>query len=741
MKNYLQIALLFMGFQANSQKLSTASVNLDFEQYRFNGILPDKWINWSSPNFTAQIDSSIAYGGKFSTAIFGDDNADSTTFGSMAHVLPANYKGSIIRLEGYMKIENVADGYAGLLMRIDDKEGKSIEFDNMDSRRITGSHDWKKYSVMLRFPKDAHAIYVAGILCGKGKAWFDNFEVFIDNKNIKDLDPIVEPVYYASLDKEFETGTDIKIEHISEKQTNNLYKLAKIWGFVKYYHPKIAKGTINWDNELFRILPDVLQASSEKAAEKVMANWLLRFPIDNDTVVENLSKKTIKSEVEEIKLTARTEWFKNKAIVSSDLCKMLSAIENSPRFNSHYYIGFLEKVNNPIFKHESEYKFFNYTDDGIKLLALFRYWNMIEYFFPYRHLMDDNWDKTLKAFIPKMLVADDELAYTLELLHLIGKIQDTHATILQPNTTLTNYWGNNIAPIDVKMIENKVVVTRVDEDNKQIKVGDIITAVNGNKVADWIEEKRKYCPASNNPVQLRELMRRLLRTNNRTIDVSIEGKDVQKIYCTSLSTYSSKKDETLPYKVLDGDIGYLYPGTLKKGEAKELWDKIMNTKGLIIDLRCYPSDPIIHVLGQYLMPKMTEFVKITEGSLEKPGNFTFRSSTKVGINTNNYYKGKIAILINETTQSHAEFTAMAMRVAPNATVIGSTTAAADGNVSSIILPGNVKTRITGIGIYTPDGKETQRVGIIPDIEIHPTIQGIRDGKDELLDKALEVVHR
>ena len=48
--------------------------------------------------------------------------------------------------------------------------------------------------------------------------------------------------------------------------------------------------------------------------------------------------------------------------------------------------------------------------------------------------------------------------------------------------------------------------------------------------------------------------------------------------------------------------------------------------------------------------------------------------------------------------------------------------------------------ISGIGVYYPDGKETQRIGIIPDIEIKPTIKGIREGRDELLEKAISIIN-
>ena len=96
-------------------------------------------------------------------------------------------------------------------------------------------------------------------------------------------------------------------------------------------------------------------------------------------------------------------------------------------------------------------------------------------------------------------------------------------------------------------------------------------------------------------------------------------------------------------------------------------------------------------------------------------------------------------MVNELSQSQAEYTAMAFRAGNSTTIIGSTTAGADGNVSTIMLPGGLRTMISGIGIYYPNGGETQRVGIIPDIEIKPTLKGIREGKDELLEKAIEII--
>jgi C-terminal processing protease CtpA/Prc len=83
---------------------------------------------------------------------------------------------------------------------------------------------------------------------------------------------------------------------------------------------------------------------------------------------------------------------------------------------------------------------------------------------------------------------------------------------------------------------------------------------------------------------------------------------------------------------------------------------------------------------------------------------------------------------------------MAFRSARGAIVLGSTTAGADGNVSPIPLPGGVSTLISGLGVFYPDKRPTQRIGIVPDVLVRPTIAGIRAGRDEVLEEAIRRIH-
>jgi hypothetical protein len=47
--------------------------------------------------------------------------------------------------------------------------------------------------------------------------------------------------------------------------------------------------------------------------------------------------------------------------------------------------------------------------------------------------------------------------------------------------------------------------------------------------------------------------------------------------------------------------------------------------------------------------------------------------------------------------------------------------------------------ISGIGVFYPDRTPTQQIGIVPDLEVLPTIQGVREGRDEVLEAAVSHV--
>jgi C-terminal processing protease CtpA/Prc len=732
MKIFLIIITILITINCQAQS-EESEFNFGFEKHNENKELSDGWFQWG--DYSLSIDS-VSVTGKKSGKITSTKNGK---FGSIAYSIPANYEGKKIELQAYMKIKNVDNGHAGLLFRIDGY-GDILQFDNMKNKNISGTADWQKYTVLLDYPENAEKIIIGGILTGDGEAWFDDFDILIDGKSIHTLEVsetrAQKILNNDKINRGAEIPTDTTLTHI---QIQNLKTLGLIWGFLKYYHPSVASGKYNWDNELLKILPEVFQAESKQSLDKILFEW-----IESLGKFEEANNKAVKSE--NILLEPDLDWINNSEF-SENLTTILLKVKNAESPKNHYYIALHRGVGNPDFKNESKYSTMNYPNTGYRLLALFRYWNIIQYYFPYKNLIEEDWKDVLEEFIPKMIRSKNDIEYTLNILELISRIHDTHANIWGWSPLL-NHFGLRYANVELTFIEAKAVVTNFFDHEPEretgLEIGDVIISINEVPLEEIVKERLKYTPASNYSTKLRDISTHLLRTKDSTINVEFlrNNKSEKIILNTHTSSEISmyKQTQDTCFKRINKNIAYIDNGQLKREYLPELWKEIRKTKGLILDLRNYPSDFPIYELSSYLMPKRTPFVRFSQGSVEKPGLFVYSTTTNIGKNNKKYYQGRIVILVNETTQSSSEFHAMAYSVHPNAIVIGSTTAGADGNVSEFYLPGGLRTMISGIGVYYPDGRETQRVGIVPDIEIQPTIKGIKEGRDELLEKAISLIN-
>ncbi|MGB0899111.1 MAG: S41 family peptidase [Psychrobium sp.] len=142
--------------------------------------------------------------------------------------------------------------------------------------------------------------------------------------------------------------------------------------------------------------------------------------------------------------------------------------------------------------------------------------------------------------------------------------------------------------------------------------------------------------------------------------------------------------------------------------------------------------PIVAALALNL-PLISHSVSAQPSSSAKPVN-------SIAIEpTDQQYKNPVVVLVNEHSVSQAEYTAMALRATGRATLIGRSTDGSDGDMSIIRLPGNITTGLSGMGVFYPDGKATQRIGIIPDVIVEKTVAGIKASEDEVLVAALKFI--
>jgi len=512
-----------------------------------------------------------------------------------------------------------------------------------------------------------------------------------------------------------------------------LFYLCKVWGHAKYYHTKIANGSINWDDELLRAINGAKYAPTNPSFNDSIQMML------NNAGDMGISTSILPDVPDSLNNNTDLDWIQNPFF--SDIVRaLLDTIRVRFRPQNNVYLG-QAYAGNPIFDNDDlYYNGLNYPSEEKRILALFRYWNIINYFFPYKYMMDQDWNTTLIEFIPMITESIDVQSYHLNFKQLATRINDSHAFI---SSSIYGIWnGYYYPPFLVRYIENEMVITKVKSDITEVKIGDIIKEIDSINIYTLRDSVRKYSKGSNNIIIEDNINQILMWGNYGEFQIKIDdGVNIQtKTLIRNNSNYSHLnsnfnnpiwKDTTINNSC---SFGIVDMGQLEISDISNMFNDLWDTDAIIFDIRSYPNATLWEIVN-YLFPDSIHIANFTVPDITYPGRLYWKS-TYIGSGTSNPYSGKIIILFDERTLSRAEYTCMGLEQFPGAIKIGSTTAAADGNVSRIYLPGNISTLITGLGTFYPDYTETQRVGIIPDYEIHPTILGIRTGHDEVLDFAL-----
>ena len=724
-ENYLPL------LKSNTYRDTLSNLNLGFENVSKPNGIPDGWVQWGNWSYDIQVDSLVKRSGKYALRV--EPKREPTAareFGCPSFAIPAIFEGENVTLKAFMRTEGV-DRPIGLMLRIDGNDG-SLQFDNMYRKGLMGTPEWEEYSVTLPLPVEAKMIYIGAILWGKGKLWIDDIQLLIDGKDITETPIKKTKTFKAELDTVFDDGSKIDIRTYTPEMVTSLELLGRIWGFLKYYHPAVAAGEYNWDAELFRIMPAVIGTQNSDERNKILAEW-----IDRLGKVKPAKKASVNQEV---KMQPDFTWMDNPEI-SKPLSKKLKAIINAERGDYHYYIDLLPNENTPKFKNEKRYeKIDYYYDSGLRLLALYRYWNIIQYFYPYRYSIEKEWDTVLYEFIPKFLDSYFANYYKQTLIELM-KIPNERMDFVSNILLLDRTQSQTRAPFEIMMVDDKLVVKDyLDEQlslKSGIRIGDIIVEINKKPV----EEIRRPTVVESPFVAIGSSNLHLFNGEKITVQVIREGKTL----VFDVDCYPLDKDfqrvKKPSHLFLSNETGYIRPDSLSDDSLSNIMASFMNTKGLIIDLRYFSvMDDTSFTLCSYLSPHPVDYVRFTRNDKSQPGTFIFMPSLKTGKENRDNYKGKVVVLVNDATVFKSETYAMALQACPNVMVIGSATSHINQD-NGFILPGDFYTTMKSAGMYYPDGRETNRVGVAVDMEVKPTIQGIINGRDELLEKAIEIIHQ
>jgi carboxyl-terminal processing protease len=541
--------------------------------------------------------------------------------------------------------------------------------------------------------------------------------------------------------------SSVSIQAQSISYNEKLFIANKLYGHVKYFHSEISVCNVDWDSVVLANLPNIKNAATIDEFNDELLNLLdaagpMAKAVNTPPVFDDSSNL----------YNLNYDWFESTNI-RADVKALLDTIRIHFRPHPNCWVERHDYTGNYgylIFPHDHVMYDTNILDvmpnEYERVLYTFKYCNIISYFNPYNYILEKPWDSTFMENIGLVVQANDPVRFYFAFKRFSAGLDDAHAEYLTSSyiEPPTYFYSPEIL---LKHIEGKytVVASKVTA----IQPGFVITAVNNISAENMEDSLRPYISAGN-PSTFHNLVAQYLLNGYYSTTLKLDFIDNDGLAKNTFLQrnniifsnffYSYYPNDTLAdvsFRKINCDVGYVNMGVITNQEVFAMYNYLSNSKAIIFDIRNYPNGTI-HNIANLMLPNNTECVKFRVPDVEYPGTFLW-STTSLGYNGNSSsYKGKVVIIVNEETVSHAEFTAMILKAMPDATIVGSQTVAADGNITYFYISNDLQVGFTSLGVYYPDGTQTQRIGIVPDVEIRPTSQGIIQKRDEVLEKALSV---
>lgn len=389
-----------------------------------------------------------------------------------------------------------------------------------------------------------------------------------------------------------------------------------------------------------------------------------------------------------------------------------------------------------------------YPSAGDRVRAAFRVGSVVRYFYPYRDRLPDEWHAVERAAIGPLLAARDSVEFAMAAGTLVTGLHDSHARLTGGGWDA--WWGRPRAPVAARWVDGRLLVSGFTTDSVRRTSGlqraDVVLAVDGEPTAARATRFTRYISASTPQALERDVAAAffLPEIGRTTVTVRVRRADGSMHEVTletaedARTAYRDRRDTPVVRRI-DGTIGYIDLDRLVPDQVDSTLLALSDTRALILDMRGYPHGTAWTLVprlaanreGVYELGGVVRPTAGLPGSLEWPD--TLRVPSREGMS---FYPGKVVVLIDERTQSQAEMTVLMIRAAANAVVIGSPSAGANGDITYLSLPGGMRMAFTGTAAALPDGGELQRRGIQPDVYARPSEAGLRDGRDEVLDRGV-----
>ena len=118
-------------------------------------------------------------------------------------------------------------------------------------------------------------------------------------------------------------------------ETQKLAATCKVWGYLKYYHPNVADGSKNWDEQLFEFYHKL---KKHKPKRIFISYW--KTGLTSQGEVKGNKATKAESKVEYFNKNFNLSWIRDSKVFSKNLSKKLKFIEENRYQGKQYYVQY-----------------------------------------------------------------------------------------------------------------------------------------------------------------------------------------------------------------------------------------------------------------------------------------------------------------------------------------------------------------------------------------------------------------
>ena len=700
--------------------------------------------------YAAALDSVDPHGGRWSARVAWRAGGAANATGILQQrVDAAPYRGRRVRFRAWVRSDLApSPAWAGIWMRVDRPNGARGFFDNMEARAIRGRTGWTRYEIAGEVAADAQALYVGMLISGPGRAWVDDAAL-----EAGEVLPPPEPA-----------------RPVTERGLENLVAFSRLLGYVRYFHPGDQAVATDWNAFAAAGMRAVEGAPDARRLAAVLDSLFRPLAPALAVRAGDVGRAEVPAPAGD---SLRVVWWRHYGVGlgsargttyrSDRVYAPAAALPDSapdPRRPLRVELGGGVSAAFPVALYADaagtlpraaappspapSAPALSGDDRATRLAAVALGWNVLQHFYPYFDVVPADWPAELPRALRSAAEDAGECAFLGTLRRMVAGLHDGHGSVVHGCEA-----GMRVAPVLVESVEGRPTVVAADSGAAGLRLGDVLLRIDGAP-ADSLVRARGALVSAATP-QWRDFVvhEALLAGVDSLVRLTVEhaGGDTAAVTLRRVPrgprpAAVERKPE--PVAQLRPGIWYVDLDRVTQPQLQAALPDLERASGIVFDLRGYPDgvDPFMffsHLLrepgtsAQWIIPVATRPDR-ADVRWDRREGWPLRPAAP-------YLAAPRVFITDGRAISFAESMMGIVEAYRLGEIVGGPTAGTNGNVNPLQLPGGYAVGWTGMRVLKHDGSRHHGLGIAPTVPAERTRAGVAAGRDELLERALEVVTR